>query len=491
MAIILRFVDNKGFIQERFLGVIHLEDTSSATLYSSICATLSSYLLPIENIRGQGYDGASNMRGEWNGLQAMFLKVNPCAYYIHCMAHRLQLALVTAAKEVDHVHEFFEDLSYIVIAVGTSCKRQDELQAAQAAQIEEMLQTGEIESGKGANQIGTVKRAGDTCWSSHFTSITSLIRMYNPTCTVLEKIKKDGSNYKTRGGASSALKKLTSFDFVFILHLMKTILGHADVLCKALQQKDQEVVSAIKMVSHTRKLIQTLRDDKWDSFLDDVVAFCKKHGIRIPNFSAHYFEGRNVRNQDNATNEHHYHFDIYNETIDFQLRELDSRFSEKIVELLELSSALDPRDGYVSFSSYSILKLAKKYYYLDFTEQELDDLEFQLKHFEIDMKDHPVLGKLSSIADLCQGLAYTGKARHYYLVDRLIRLVLTLSVSTASVERAFSAMKIVKNRLRNKMGDVFLSDNLVFYIEKDIAETFSLDSVLDDFCAKKCRVRLK
>ncbi|GKF93529.1 zinc finger MYM-type protein 1-like protein, partial [Tanacetum coccineum] len=70
----------------------------------------------------------------------------------------------------------------------------------------------------------------------------------------------------------------------------------------------------------------------------------------------------------------------------FQLRELDSRFSEKIVELFELSSALDPRDGYISFNSDSILKLAKKYYYLDFTDQELDDLEFQLKHFELDMK---------------------------------------------------------------------------------------------------------
>ena len=156
-------------------------------------------------------------------------------------------------------------------------------------------------------------------------------------------------------------------------------------------------------------------------------------------------------------------------------------FSEKIVELLEHSSALDPRDGYISFNSDSILKLAKKYYYLDFTQQELDTLEFQLKHFELDVKNHPKLGKSSSIADLCQGLAYTGKASHYYLVDRLIRLVLTLPVSTASVERAFSAMKIVKSKLRNKMGDEFLSDNLVLYIEKEIADTFSLDSVLDDF----------
>ena len=40
-------------------------------------------------------------------------------------------------------------------------------------------------------------------------------------------------------------------------------------------------------------------------------------------------------------------------------------------------------------------------------------------------------------------------------IDRLIRLVLTLPVSTATMERAFSAMKLLKTRLRNKMKDDF------------------------------------
>jgi len=35
------------------------------------------------------------MRGEWKGLQALFLNDCPCAYYVHCFAHRLQLALVS------------------------------------------------------------------------------------------------------------------------------------------------------------------------------------------------------------------------------------------------------------------------------------------------------------------------------------------------------------------------------------------------------------
>ena len=46
--------------------------------------------------------------------------------------------------------------------------------------------------------------------------------------------------------------------------------------------------------------------------------------------------------------------------------------------------------------------------------------------------------------------------------------------------RAFLAMKVVKTNLRNKMENDFL-DFLMLYIEKDIASTFSLDSIIDDF----------
>ena len=75
---------------------------------------------------------------------------------------------------------------------------------------------------------------------------------------------------------------------------------------------------------------------------------------------------------------------------------------------------------------------------------------------------------------------------------RLIRLVLTLPVSTATTERAFSAMKLVKTRLRNKMGDAFLRDCLVIYIEKEIAMKFTPDTLIDNFYEMKThRVRLK
>ena len=68
MAIILRFVDCKGLVTERFFDIVNVPDTTSQTLKDEICKVLGKYNLLVENMRGQGYDGASNMRGAWNGL---------------------------------------------------------------------------------------------------------------------------------------------------------------------------------------------------------------------------------------------------------------------------------------------------------------------------------------------------------------------------------------------------------------------------------------
>jgi hypothetical protein len=64
MAIALRLVDKDDFIQERFFDIVHVKDTLASTLKNEIYVVLSQHRLDIQNIRGQGYDGASNMHGE-------------------------------------------------------------------------------------------------------------------------------------------------------------------------------------------------------------------------------------------------------------------------------------------------------------------------------------------------------------------------------------------------------------------------------------------
>ncbi|KAL4589665.1 hypothetical protein LXL04_002573 [Taraxacum kok-saghyz] len=65
-------------------------------------------------------------------------------------------------------------------------------------------------------------------------------------------------------------------------------------------------------------------------------------------------------------------------------------------------------------------------------------------------------------------LLHTNRHMTYPLVFLLIKLMLILPVDTASVERVFSEMTFVKNKLPNSMGNQVLNDCLVTFIEKDV-----------------------
>jgi len=117
---------------------------------------------------------------------------------VHCFAHKLQLALVVASREAKSVQQFFVNLNFIINIVVGSSKRNDELQSAQVAEIESMIASNEIETGREANQIGTLQRLRDNRWSSHFNFVCSLIKMFRATCSVLDIISKEGTNYSQR-----------------------------------------------------------------------------------------------------------------------------------------------------------------------------------------------------------------------------------------------------------------------------------------------------
>ncbi|PWA98665.1 hypothetical protein CTI12_AA015370 [Artemisia annua] len=140
-------------------------------------------------------------------------------------------------------------------------------------------------------------------------------------------------------------------------------------------------------------------------------------------------------------------------------------------------------------SKYTSGKIQKEILHIlaNFTQQERLRLRHGMELFPIEMKNNQNLSNTSNIVDLCTRLVEIDKCETYNVLDRLIRLVLTLPISTATTERGFSAMKICKTRLCNKMVDEFLADNLVVYIEKEIAEKFDSNSVIDEFKALKGR----
>jgi hypothetical protein len=113
-----------------------------------------------------------------------------------------------------------------------------------------------------------------------------------------------------------------------------------------LQQKSLDILNAMDLVSTTKALLQTLRDAGLDLLLANVQSVYTKYEIDIPHMNALYKKaiGCSCQQQGSVTFYQHYHYDIFNSTIDFQVEELNLRFSDGTVELFVLSSVTRLKD---------------------------------------------------------------------------------------------------------------------------------------------------
>ncbi|XP_077214579.1 uncharacterized protein LOC143849455 [Tasmannia lanceolata] len=249
MAVVIRYVDKLGHVVEHLVGITHVLNTTATSLKEEIEALLAKHKLSISRLRCQGYDGASNMQGEFKGLKALILKENEYAYYVHCFAHQLQLALIGVAKKNINISDLFFLVTNVVNVVGGSCKPHDILQEIELAKIKEALENCELSNGQGLNQETTLKRAGDTCWSSHYRTLVRLEYMFSSILDVFDLIVKDMKlSSDQRHEAHNLLKSLQTFEFAFSLHLMISLLGITNELSQALQRKDQDIVNAMTLV---------------------------------------------------------------------------------------------------------------------------------------------------------------------------------------------------------------------------------------------------
>ncbi|KAI5327653.1 hypothetical protein L3X38_027049 [Prunus dulcis] len=223
MAMVLRYVDDKGHVIERFVRVQHVTDTTSSTLKDAIDIFFSSNGLSFFKLRGQGYDGASNMR-----------------------------ALVAVAKKNIDIASFFTTTNSVVNHVGASCKQRDALRAQLQEELVITFENDCLITGRGLHQETSLKRAGDTRWSSHYGTIISIISMFSSVIHVLQMIIDDNPN-DSAGEANKIQREMLTFQFVFHLFLMKAILGLTNDVSQALQKKDQEIVNAMALVKSCKK----------------------------------------------------------------------------------------------------------------------------------------------------------------------------------------------------------------------------------------------
>ncbi|XP_049387838.1 uncharacterized protein LOC125852155 [Solanum stenotomum] len=467
MALVLRYVSKEGEVIERFVGIIHVSDTSACSLKEAIYSFLSNHSLSPSQIRGQGYDGASNMQGHLNGLKTLILNETPSAYCIHCFAHQLQLTLVALAKK--------------------DSNNKDLLRKHQAEQLEELLISGEVHTGRGLNQEHGLHLPGDTRWGSHCRTLDNLIVLFPSVIHVLEFTGYECPNYTDRLLAKTLVDTIKKLDFAFMLHLMWKVLMMTNELNFSLQRMDQDIVNAMGFLALTKQRLQNTRDNEFESLMDDVSSFCDKHDIVIPEMDASYFPGKSKRKALDVTYSHHLRVEIFYAIIDLHLQELNNHFDAVSTDLLLGMASLNPVNSFGTFDKGKIMRLAE-YYMNEFDNNTLRDLSFQLDSFIVYVRGSDKrFFNLKGISDLAKVLVKSDLHQIWPLVYLLIQLTLILPVATASVERAFSSMKYIKNELRNSIGDEFLNGCLVCYVERKIFANVSNNAIIYRFQHMKSR----
>nr|GEU61982.1 zinc finger MYM-type protein 1-like [Tanacetum cinerariifolium] len=145
------------------------------------------------------------------------------------------------------------------------------------------------------------------------------------------------------------------------------IIGITDKLYKALQNKSQDIVNALTLVSTTKTLIQELRDDGWKSLLDKVVCFYEKYNIPVLDMNVTYREIIQSRHKkDNVTVEHHYRVDVFIVAIDTTS---ERAFSKMKLVKTRLRSTMS--DGFLKSSM--ILSVEKEIVRTICTNNVIDD----------------------------------------------------------------------------------------------------------------------
>ena len=108
-------------------------------------------------------------------------------------------------------------------------------------------------------------------------------------------------------------------------------------------------------------------------------------------------------------------------------------------------------------------------------------LDNQLEIYIHDMQSIEEFSTFRGIGQIVEKMVEMKKNVSYPLVYLLVTLALILLVATATVERVFSTMNIIKNRLCNQIGDQWMNDCLVTYIEKDIFKTIKCEEIMQRF----------
>ena len=136
LALCLRFVDENCVIREEFVSFVKLDRVRAQDIANSIISAIEGLGLSLNELRGQGYDGASNMSGEKSGVQKRIRDIQPKALYTHCAGHLFNLEIVNSCS-IPPIRNCLDVIKNVTRWIKHSPKREGLLKAVYQKNVQQ------------------------------------------------------------------------------------------------------------------------------------------------------------------------------------------------------------------------------------------------------------------------------------------------------------------------------------------------------------------
>lgn len=471
MSLIIRYVDvasNCVNIEESFLGFLDVNNTTGQGLFDVLVNELKVLDLDIDNVRGQGYDNGSNMKGKNQGVQRKLLDINPRAFYTPCGAHSLNLMLCDMANTCGKARDFFGVIQRIYTIFANSTKRWQILKN----NVKEL----------------TPKSLSSTRWESRIDSVKAIRFQISEIREALLQVSESDNDSKIKSEAKSlANNELGDFEFLVAIVIWYDILYVVNLVSKQLQSKEMFIDVALEQVQSLISFFKRYRENGFSSALDTAKKlaidmevdpmFPEKRQIRR---KRHFDENLNDENRQTPEESFRVNYFIY--IMDQAIVSLEKRFEqykeyENVFGFLFTSTKLHSLDDLSLKSCCSHLENALK------TDDNSDikgyDLYVELKLVQELLPKHN-MGAHDILKFLKRVDCFPNTIIAY-------RILLTIPVTVASAERSFSKLKLLKSYLRSTMSQERLNGLALVAIENDILEKIDYEDLIEDFASKNAR----
>ena len=236
VAFVIRYITSAANVKTTFLGCKKVEKADANHIFQTMLKTLKEFDIPSIKVAGLGSDGANVMAGHRNGLNALMKAENPFCVYVHCVCHRLALAVSQAYKSItslETLHECVAGVYNLVQNQPTVLQRFKD--------ISDILELDVVK----------FKRIYDIRWLSLGESVTAIIRNYEILMPLLEELAAEENPT-----AIGLHRQLTSYLFVALLHFVADVLAITNHLSKLFQYKDVSFSCIRSTVSKDLKVSQ-------------------------------------------------------------------------------------------------------------------------------------------------------------------------------------------------------------------------------------------